>query len=80
MELIMWHDGRNWIVENDEVRLSSPTIDGIDAEVGNFMRQRGLVRRGMRARVKMLYDNSTIPQWMRPYAQHYFNRILEVEG
>jgi len=27
----------------------------------------------------MYFDNSTIPQWIRQYAQHYFNRIVEIE-
>lgn len=35
---------------------------------------------GEKVEVFMAFDNSTIPQWIRQYAQHYFNRILVVDS
>ncbi|HDO22524.1 MAG TPA: hypothetical protein ENH38_09340 [Nitrospirae bacterium] len=80
MDMVIRHDGKNWVVENDKLTLSAPTIDGIDEKVRTFMRQNELVKKGDKSKVRMLFDNSTIPQWIRQYGQHYFNRVIEVEG
>ena len=80
MTFLIRHDGRNWIVENEHLMLSAPTLEELDRAVAQGMRQKGWLRKGEKARVFMAFDNSTIPQWIRQYAQHYFNRIVEVEG
>lgn len=80
IDMVIRHDGRNWVVEKGDLRLASPTLDGIDAEVREFVKREGLVKNGQKTEVRMLFDNSTIPQWIRQYAQHYFNRVLVVEG
>ena len=78
IELILTHDGKKWMARNDALVASAPTLDELDREVGRLLREAGLVRQGQTARVFMAFDNSTIPQWIRQYAQHYFNRIVEV--
>ncbi|NOZ24927.1 MAG: hypothetical protein GXO94_02395 [Nitrospirae bacterium] len=80
MELVIWHDGRNWVVKNERVTLAARTLDELDLEVERFLRAHGLVREGEMTEVFMTFDNSTIPQWIRQYSQHYFNRVLEVKG
>ncbi len=80
MELLIWHDGRDWVVKNEIMALSAPSLDELDREVARLLRQKGLVREGEKAEVFMVFDNATIPQWIRQYARHYFNRILEVRG
>jgi hypothetical protein len=80
MEFTIRHDGREWILENEEAVLSSPTMDGLDQKVREYVQGNGLLRAGEKLEVKMYFQNSTIPQWIRQYSQHYFNRILVVEG
>ncbi len=80
MDFIITHDGRDWVIENDSLRLASPTLDQLDMKLGDIMRARGLVKKGETAKVFMGFDNSTIPEWMRPFSQHYFNRVVEIKG
>lgn len=80
MEFVIYHDGQNWCLTNDRLRLSAPTIAALDAELIRVMRRDGAVKKGERKKVRMLFDNSTLPPVIRQYAQHYFNRVLEVTG
>lgn len=80
IEFIIKHDGKNWVIENERLRLARPTIDDLDAEVGNALIGKGMLAKGETCRVLMRFDNATIPEWMRPYAQHYFNRMVSIRG
>ncbi len=80
MELVIRHNGRDWVVEGDGLSLSAPTLEELDRKVGTTMREKGLIKEGEKTEVFMAFDNSTIPEWIRQYAQHYFNRILVVQG
>lgn len=80
IEFSIIHNGSDWVIENQYLTLSSRTIEGLDIKVRALLRDRGLVQKGETAKVLMAFDNTTIPQWIRQYAQHYFNRIILVEG
>ena len=80
IEFVIRHDGMNWILSNDLLTLSAPTLDGIDTGLKQAMKARGMIKKSGKVKVFMAFDNSTIPQWMRQYAQHYFNRIVEIGG
>jgi hypothetical protein len=80
MECVITHDGKNWILENAILTLSAPTLEELDARMRDLLRRKGILKKGERAEVLMTFDNSTIPSWIRQYAQHYFNRVVEVEG
>ncbi len=73
------HDGRCWIVEKDDIRLSAPTLEELDEKIREFVLSRKDLHRGKKTRVYMAYDNYAIPQWIRQYSSHYFDRIIEVE-
>ncbi len=79
-DCVIRHDGRNWIVEGEHLSVGAPTLEELDVAVGDQLRQASLVTKGETARVFMAFDNSTIPQWIRQYAQHYFNRVISVTG
>ncbi len=79
-EMVIRHDGKNWVVENGEIRFAAPTLDDLDQGLGRIMKQRGLLKKGETKEVFMAFDSSSIPQWIRQYACHYFNRIVKVEG
>lgn len=79
-EFIIRHDGKDWVAESVHFTVSAPTLEALDSETARLMKQKGMLKEGEKAEVFMAFDNSTIPQWIRQYAQHYFNRIVEVEG
>lgn len=80
MDLTIWHDGANWIVKNEHLRVSAPTLEDLDRKVGESMEQMGIIGKGEKKKVIMRFAIETIPQWVRQYAQHYFNRIVEIKG
>ncbi len=80
MEMIISHNGRNWVAENETLKVSAPTLELLDVRLAEKMRACNLVGQGQVKKVFMAFNNATIPQWIRQYAQHYFNRIVEVKG
>jgi hypothetical protein len=80
IEFVITHDGKDWVIENDRLRLARPTIDDLDAEVGPALVGEGMLAKGETCQVLMRFNNATIPEWMRPYAQHYFNRMIRIRG
>jgi Family of unknown function (DUF5395) len=72
--------GKRWIVENDLLKTAAPTLDELDINIKNLLIDKKIIIKGEKAKLFMAFDNSTIPQWIRQYSQHYFNRIVEVEG
>jgi hypothetical protein len=80
IELTIWHSGQNWCAENELLSVAAPTLEELDQQVESLLKDNKIHKKGSKTRVLMLFDNSTIPQWIRQYAQHYFNRILEIEG
>lgn len=79
IELILTHDGKNWIARNDVLYAEAPTLERLDNELKKLLKENGYLEKGKKLDIFMAFDNSTIPQWMRQYSQHYFNRILRVE-
>jgi hypothetical protein len=77
---IIKHDGKCWVIENEHSTISAPTLEELDSKLRDYMKENGLLKKGEKAEVFMAFDNSTIPQWIRQYAQHYFNRIVAIEG
>ncbi|MEJ2253244.1 MAG: DUF5395 domain-containing protein [Nitrospirota bacterium] len=80
LECTIRHDGANWVVEHGTNSISAPTLEELDRGVERYLKEEGLLKAGEKAEVFMAFDNSTIPQWIRQYSQHYFNRIVEVKG
>ncbi|MCK4391026.1 MAG: DUF5395 family protein [Desulfobacterales bacterium] len=79
IEFIVSHDGKNWIARNDELFAEAATLEELDNTLRNLVKQKGYVEKRKKLEIFMAFDNSTIPVWMRQYAQHYFNRIIRVE-
>lgn len=75
IEMLLGHDGVNWILSNQRFRISAPELDELDRELESALKeewQKGPLE------VFMQTDNDMIPEWIRPYMDHYFNRILEL--
>lgn len=52
----------------------------LDENLNSAVKEKGLVEAGQTLEVFMAFDNALIPQWIRQYAQHYFNRVLIVKA
>ncbi len=79
IELVITHDGRYWTAKNEFLNASAASLEELDVEVGRLLHQSGYIEKGQKLKVFMAFDNSQIPRWIRQYAQHYFNRIVEVK-
>jgi hypothetical protein len=80
LELTLKHDGKDWVIDNEFLSASAPTLEELDRKVKNFLKEKEIIQKGEKAKVFMAFDNSSLPQWIRQYSQHYFNRIIEIEG
>ena len=78
IECILRHDGQEWVATSADIEARGRTLNELDEAVATSLREMGAC--GGRTRVLMTFDNSQIPQWIRQYAQHYFNREIIVGG
>jgi len=78
IELIVSHDGKNWIARSDLLSAEAPTLEELDNKLRKMVKEKGYLEPGKSLDLFMAFDNSTIPLWMRQYSQHYFNRIIQV--
>ncbi len=76
IEMVLDHDGSNWLVSNDRLRLSASSLEELDRMVEAAMEPE--LAREKSIHVFMTFNNEVIPMWIRPYMNHYFNRILEL--
>jgi len=79
VELTLIHDGQDWIAFDQEQEFKGKSLEELDARVKEYVLSKGLVSKGRKMQVWMYFNNAVIPEWMRQYMQHYFNRILVVE-
>lgn len=75
IEMILGHDGKNWILSNDMLVLSAESLDELDVKLESALQPQWQEEP---IEVFMASDNEMIPDWIRPYMNHYFNRILEL--
>lgn len=80
LDFTIKYSEKNWVIENDLLKSAAPTLDELDINLKKLLIDKKIIKKGEKARLFMAFDNSTIPQWIRQYAQHYFNRIVVVEG
>ena len=77
IECVLRHIAGRWVAENNAWHVDGVTLEELDRNV----RAEVLARRPPgRYEVFMFFDNATIPQWIRQFSQHYFNRIILVEA
>ncbi|MBM9615104.1 DUF5395 family protein [Desulfobulbus rhabdoformis] len=76
VEMMLDHDGQNWIVTGDGVRLAAQELDDLDRELEKALKPQ--IEKDGRINVFMSSNNEMIPEWMRPFMNHYFNRCLEL--
>ena len=80
LDFILTHDNLNWIATYDQLTAEANTLENLDQKIKNILRENKIIKSGETKQVRYVFDNSTIPQWIRQYSNHYFNRIIEVKG
>ncbi|MBM7855215.1 hypothetical protein JOC37_001600 [Desulfohalotomaculum tongense] len=79
IELILTHDGKEWIARNEEFSVRGETLAEMEERLEKAVIERGTFNRGSKITVFMGFDFDTIPTWIRQYAAHYFNRYYSIE-
>ncbi len=76
LEMVLGHDGDNWTLTSDFLpTITARELDELDKRLEEALEP---VWRERPVQVFMASDNEMIPGWMRPFMNHYFNRILEL--
>ncbi len=76
--MILWHDGIHWVLKNEKdasLIIKAKELDELDKKLENALSKEWQKEP---LEVYMRTDNDIIPEWMRPFMDHYFNRILEL--
>jgi len=74
IDMILDHDGTNWVASRGSLSLSAPTLPELDEKVAKALAGEPEPP----SEVFMCCNNEMIPMWIRPYMNHYFNRIVEL--
>ncbi len=70
------HDGTDWIADDGQVSVRAQTLPALDLALAALLRKNRSRYPGPTLDVRMTFDHSVIPQWMRQYSNHYFNRVV----
>ena len=74
------HRGNKWQAYNEFLQASADTLEELDQNIKTILAKDERIKKGDKVKLFMAFDNSTIPEWIRQYSQHYFNRIVEFEA
>ncbi len=69
-------DDSVWIAEGEGLKVIAKTLEDLDSAIEKVLRRRGY--RG-KIEVFMKFNYSTIPQWIRQFHPHYFNRSIVLQ-
>ncbi|PID41927.1 MAG: hypothetical protein CR981_02815 [Proteobacteria bacterium] len=77
VEMTLGHDGCNWVLSNQNLVVSANSLDELDRKLEEALSDKW--QKDQPFEVHMMSNNDEmIPEWMKPYMDHYFNRILEL--
>lgn len=79
VEIILDQRGRDWIARHEDFVLKADSLAELDEKVRAKLIESRRYPTGSRVSVLMSTDNGLIPDWMRPYQSHYFNRAVSFE-
>ncbi len=70
------HDGREWRAGNGDISVEGTSLVALDKNLEQELVNRNMTRGRSEFKVRMTFDNSCMPEFMRQYANHYFNRVV----
>ncbi len=77
VEMILGYDGCNWVLSNQDLVVSANSLDELDKKLEEILSDKWQKDRPLEVHM-MSNNDDMIPEWMKPYMDHYFNRILEL--
>jgi len=78
IELRLIHDGKLWIAQNGSLTASAKTLKDLDLELAKIVRASEQFAGEQTLAIRMNFDNVVIPEWIRQYSNHYFNRVVTI--
>ncbi len=77
IEMTLGHNGQDWVLSNENLVISANSLDELDRKLEKALHQEW--QNNQPLEVHMMSNNDEmIPEWMKPYMDHYFNRVLEL--
>jgi hypothetical protein len=73
------HDGSFWVAENESFTARGRTLEELDRELLSAIRHGPCVEDSEQLQIRMTFDGSSLPEWIRQYSSHYFNRVVTVK-
>lgn len=77
MHLLLRHEGTVWVAEGEGLRVCGASLDELDRALVKQLRAQGC---DVSREVRMRYAPDALPEWIRPYASHYFDRVIRIDG
>jgi len=78
VDVVFFSDGIRWITDlNGEGRLVADDLDKLDEMVKASFSRFLQAKEGDTVIATYRFDNSVMPEWLRQYSDHYFNRVIE---
>ncbi len=76
MDFSLIHDGANWQAHCGDIAAHGESLRDLDRNLEKELAQLDVVKGLSEYRVRMTFDNKCMPEFMRQYANHYFNRVV----
>lgn len=77
-DIILTFRGNSWVAKLSNEELMADSLEDLDDRLKMHFRKTRDIKDGDRISVNYLFDNSYIPEWIRQYSNHYFNRKVEL--
>ncbi len=77
IEMTLGHNGRDWVLSNENLVVSANSLDELDRKLEKALHHKWMDQQPLEVHM-MSNNDEMIPEWMKPYMDHYFNRILEL--
>lgn len=68
-------EGR-WIAKENNITVSGITLEELEDNIKDSLRKSNRYEKQQIVTVFLGFDTKTLPEWIRPYHAHYFNRYL----
>jgi hypothetical protein len=76
LEVILKQDGARWVARGEDLSVETGDVSEIDEAIRRRVEESGRFPAGTKVEVFLACDRGVIPDWMRPYHSHYFNRTI----
>ena len=73
------HNGSFWVAENESFAARGRTLEELDRELLSAIRQSSRGENSEQIQIRMTFDGSSLPEWIRQYSSHYFNRVVTMK-